>query len=152
MAIMIPPYIHKDVSSEAERKIFRMLEKEEILSGWLCFHSLGLARHQTKKYGEIDFVLMGKDGIICLEVKGGGVKREKGLWTFMDRYGRETTKSEGPFRQAASAMFSLRDDLRNKFGSAINSISLCYGVLFPDIRFKEESPEWENQLIYDVND
>lgn len=152
MAIMIPPYIHKDVSSDAERKIFGLLEKEEVLSEWHCFHSLGLARHQTKKYGEIDFLLMGREGIICLEVKGGGLKREKGLWTFVDRYGRETTKSEGPFRQASQAMFSLREDLKNKFGTGIKSVSFGYGVLFPDIRFKKDSPEWENKLIYDVND
>lgn len=152
MPIMIPPYVHKDVLSDAERKIFSLLEKEKALSDWHCFHSLGLARHVTKKFGEIDFLLVGSRGIICLEVKGGGLRREKGLWTFVDRYGRETTKSEGPFRQASTAMFSLRSDLKNKFGNAINSVLFGYGVLFPDIRFKKESLEWENDLIYDVND
>ncbi|MFA5163843.1 MAG: NERD domain-containing protein [Patescibacteria group bacterium] len=152
MIVMIPPYIHKDVLSDAERKIFGLIERDEALSDWCCFHSLGLARHQTKKYGEIDFLLVGKEGIFCLEVKGGGIKREKGLWTFVDRYGRETTKTEGPFRQASLAMFSLRKDLKNKFGNEINSALFGYGTLFPDIRFKKDSPEWENDLIYDVND
>ena len=58
MAEMIPPYIHKDIKSTAEKKIFELIKKDSLLSECICFHSLGIARHQNKIYGEIDFFLL----------------------------------------------------------------------------------------------
>ncbi|HHV00457.1 MAG TPA: hypothetical protein GXX76_11475 [Bacteroidales bacterium] len=38
-------------------------------------------------YGEIDFlVLAPKLGVFALEVKGGRVRREDGVWYFTNRY------------------------------------------------------------------
>ena len=152
MAEMIPPYIHKDINSSAEKKIFELIKRDPFLSDCTCFHSLGLARHERKIYGEIDFVLLWEDGIFCLEVKGGGIRREKGLWIFSDRYGKEYYKREGPFRQVSSAMFSLKKDLETKFGSCIKNVLIGYGVLFPDIEFTKDSPEWDRYIIYDLPD
>lgn len=152
MAEMIPPYIHKDIKSSAEKKIFELIKKDLLLSECTCFHSLGLARHQNKIYGEIDFVLLSEGGIFCLEVKGGGIKREKGVWVFSDRYGKEYYKREGPFSQVSTAMFSLKEDLEMKFGSCIKSVLMGYGVIFPDIEFIKDSPEWNRDIIYDLHD
>lgn len=151
MTQMIPPYTHKDVKSSAEKKIFQFIKRDSFLSDWICFHSLGLARLQRKKYGEVDFVLLGEWGIICLEVKGGGIKRERGVWIFWDRYGRENSKREGPFEQISSAMFSLREDLIMRFGICIERMRIAYGILFPDIEFTKDSPEWDRDIIYDLS-
>jgi len=152
MTEMIPPYIHKDINSCAEKKIFELIKRDSFLSDCTCFHSLGLARHERKIYGEIDFVLLWEDGIFCLEVKGGGIRREKGVWVFSDRYGKEYYKRESPFRQVSSAMFSLKKDLETKFGSCIENVFMGYGVLFPDIEFTKDSPEWDRDIIYDLSD
>lgn len=152
MAEMIPPYIHKDIKSAAEKKIFELIKKDSLLSECTCFHSLGLARHQNKIYGEIDFVILSKGGIFCLEVKGGGIRRERGVWVFSDRYGKEYYKRESPFRQVSSATFSLKKDLETKFGSCIENVLMGYGVLFPDIEFTKNSPEWDRDIIYDLSD
>jgi hypothetical protein len=41
-------------------------------------------------YGEIDFlVLAPKLGVFALEVKGGRVRREDGVWYFTNRYGED---------------------------------------------------------------
>jgi hypothetical protein len=103
MAEMIPPYIYKDIKSVAERKIFELIKKDSLLSECTCFHSLGLARHQNKIYGEIDFVLLSEGGIFCLEVKRGGIKREKDVWVFRTDTVRSTIKE-----MARLANFLLR--------------------------------------------
>lgn len=149
---MIPSYIHKDVKSAAEKRIFELIQNDSRFSDLKCFHSLGIARHYQKKRGEVDFVLLDEWGIVCLEIKGGRVNRQKGIWTFTDRYGRENQKREGPFEQVSSSMFSLIEDLKKKFGDSVHKIRIGYGLVFPDVNFEEESPEWENQLIYDLAD
>ncbi len=51
---------------------------------------------------------------LVVEVKGGRLARRDGLWTFTNRYGETTSKREGPFEQARSAMFALRDALEKR--------------------------------------
>lgn len=151
MAKMIPPFINPDVKSSAERRIFSMLRESQELSDYTCLHSLGLSRHARKRQGEIDFVLIGNGFILCLEVKGGRVVRKDGIWLFKDRYGQENKKTEGPFAQASSAMFSLKNDIESKFGNN-HGYLFGYGVVFPDITFSTESPEWDMDIIYDLKD
>jgi hypothetical protein len=151
---MIPPTIHPSVRSAAERRIFELLRAAPGTDGWVCLHSLGLARHDTKRRGEIDFLLLTNRGVFVLEVKGGRVARSGGFWTFTDRYGQQTRKSEGPFDQASGAMFALEKDLRAHFGmdSRLGSLLLGYGVLFPDIRFDSTGTEADPRQVYDLRD
>lgn len=151
MAKMIPPFINPDVKSSAERKIFGLLRDSQELSGYTCLHSLGLSKHSRKRQGEIDFVLIGDGLILCFEVKGGRVVRKDGIWLFKDRYGQENRRMEGPFVQASTGMFSLKDGLEAKFGNDRGYL-FGYGVLFPDINFSTESPEWDKSIIYDLRD
>lgn len=148
---MIPAYIHRTASS-AEKKVFELIESIEGHEEWYCLHSLGLADHLYKREGEIDFLLIGPAGILVIEVKGGRVYREAGLWKFADRYGKVTEKKESPFSQAKSALYSLRAELLQKYGAAFNEHLFGYGVAFPDISFNIESPEWSDQIIFDNDD
>lgn len=151
MAKMIPNYINPDVQSGAERKLFELIRNSIELNDYICLHSLGIARHIRKRQGEIDFVLIGNGVILCLEVKGGRVVRRGGAWFFKDRYGQENKKVEGPFVQASTGMYSLKKDLEAKFGLN-HGYLFGYGVLFPDIQFHEDSPEWDKDVVYDVDD
>jgi hypothetical protein len=150
MAKMIPTYINPDVQSGAERKLFELIRDSKDLNDYTCLHSLGIARHVHKRQGEIDFVLVGNGIILCLEVKGGRVVRKDGAWFFKDRYGQENKKIEGPFVQASTGMYSLKKDLEAKFGTD-HGYLFGYGVLFPDIQFDEDSPEWDKDIIYDID-
>ena len=150
MARMIPPYISPDVKSAAERKIYALIKDSKGTDDLVCLHSLGLSRHMSKRQGEIDFVLVCDGAILCLEVKGGRINRKDGVWYFTDRYGQETKKSEGPFVQASSAMFSLKKDLDAQFGNT--GLLFGYGVVVPDINFDVESPEWDAEIVYDLAD
>ena len=79
--VFIPPYIGNDVKSGAERKIFEALKKFRMENSYIL-HSLGLPRHVSKIYGEIDFVVVCARGVACLEIKGGTVERQGGMWIY----------------------------------------------------------------------
>ena len=147
----IPPFVNKTVSN-AERKVFGYIKAADDLNSWYCMHSLGLSKHVYKREGEIDILLIGPAGIFVLEVKGGRVRREQGVWKFTDRYGRVTEKRESPFVQARSAMYSLRADLTQQFGNTVSRSLFGYGVVLPDITFTTESPEWDLQTVFDIRD
>ncbi|HTE57189.1 MAG TPA: NERD domain-containing protein/DEAD/DEAH box helicase [Verrucomicrobiae bacterium] len=147
----LPPFIHK-TTSNAERKLFKIIKESENLDNWYCLHSLGLSKHLSKREGEIDILLVGPAGVFVIEIKGGRVRRENGVWKFTDRYGRVSEKRESPFTQARSAMYSLRADLAQQFDTNINQYLFGYGVALPDIQFTTESPEWDLQTVFDVRD
>lgn len=152
MVKMIPPYLYPGVKSIAEKKVFDLIKHEELLDGWICFHSLGISDHEKKVEGEIDFLLVGPEGVLCFEVKGGHVTRENGLWKFTNRYGQANIKYESPFKQVSSAMYSLISSIKCKFPAITDKCLFGYGVIFPDIYFHETSPEWNKEIIYDLSD
>jgi hypothetical protein len=117
-------------------------------------HSLALARHTTKRRGEIDFVLLSGKGIFVLEVKGGRISREGGVWRFADRYGAITEKSESPFDQAGGAMFALEEDIRRHFHNddRFSRLLFGFGVMFPDIVFNVTGTEADYRQVYDARD
>ena len=65
MAKMIPSTIHPDIKSNAEKRIFRQLQEAKGTDTWIVLHSLGLARHQKKRRGEIDFIIICPRGIFA---------------------------------------------------------------------------------------
>jgi hypothetical protein len=148
---IIPNIIHSGTISNAERKIFDLLKNLDMGSGWTAFHSLNVSEHQYKQWSELDFVIVGPEGIIVLEVKGGGVACENGIWYFTDRYGIAHKRSEGPFKQAESGAYALRDKISEKYGKSwLERIKTgCWGVVFPDITFTQSSPEMPKQVICD---
>lgn len=150
MVTFIPPYMGEDIKSNAEKKMYEILQELDIEDAYVL-HSLGLPRHQSKIYGEIDFVVVCKRGIACLEIKGGRVECREGMWFFTDRYGVERQKSEGPFAQVTGNMFSLLTELKNRFPNNphMKNVLVSCGVVFPDIEFKSASQEIIPAIIFD---
>lgn len=154
MARMIPFTIHPHVRSSAERRLFEVIRDAPGTEDWVCLHSLGLARHASKRRGEIDFLLLTRKGIFVLEVKGGGVARERGIWRFTDRYGDVHEKHESPFAQASSGMFALEEDIRREYQQDERRSRLLFGfgAMFPDIVFDVTGTEADPRQIYDARD
>lgn len=118
----------------------------------ICLHSVGIARHERKDYAEADFVLIGPEGIFCLEVKGGDVERKDGVWR-IGRGEKSYTSSEGPFKQAQSARWGLIRYLDRGLGRSIRKEApIGWGVILPDIQFDRPDPEWDLDVVYDVRD
>ncbi len=152
MARMIPDYIHRDCKSSAERKLFERF-RQELPENYVVLHSLGLAKHACKIRAEIDFVVVSQRGLLCIEVKGGRIKQERGKWHFIDRYDKVSIKRESPFEQASTAMFALRSGMEKKYGwkSPQRKAVIGYSVIFPDQSFSVESPEWDLNRLIDEN-
>jgi hypothetical protein len=109
MARMIPPLLSPDVKSSGEKQVFQLLQQDPGTQDWGVLHSLGLARHVTRLYGEIDFVvLVPGHGVFCLEVKSGSVSRRGGVWTFTNRFGELADHAGGRRQRAAVAHCTIQ--------------------------------------------
>lgn len=144
---MIPGALGGETKSNAERKVFRLLQ-ETALAGYV-FHSVGLPKHEKKVYSEADFIVVTKYGILCLEVKGGRVDCSNGVWQYEDRYGNVTIKSEGPFEQAAGAMFALKSALMERAPWLVD-VSFATGVVFTDIYFEGRDIGVIPEIVFDA--
>ena len=155
MAKMIPAKIDDGVLSSAERRIFDLLDTDPDTNGWTVFHSLGLARRRVGPYGEIDFVvIVPGEGIICLEVKGGRVSCENGVWRTTDRHEHVAILNKSPFMQAREAMFALRSSIIEHFGQGSDEACCPFGcaVVFPDVSSPPPTPEFERSDVIDADD
>lgn len=131
---MIPPFVVETTNSAAERRLFPILERTELDRHAVGLHSIDLPRHRYKRMGEIDYVILSRAGLLVCEVKGGIVDRDDdGRWRYTNRYGESDTRREGPFQQARSAMFSLKDDLEQRIDRGLlDQVSFGYCVITPD--------------------
>jgi hypothetical protein len=151
MTRILPPYVDKSCKSAAEKRIFELFRHAPFAADWIILHSLNLARHVTRLYGEIDFLLLiPGSGIYVMEVKGGDVRCTDGVWYFTDRYG-NTNTNKSPFSQARDAMFSLKTAIEREFGKGHHLTKKLMGFFccFPDISFTRHSVEYEQWQILD---
>ena len=151
MTKMVPNEINPATSSAAEKKLFDVI-RHSLNKDWVALHSLALMpKGQGNPWTEIDFVMIGPRGVFCLEVKGGRVRKEDGLWLFIDRNGNVAKKHIGPFEQASKSHFELRDYLRSHIGA--NSLPRTgFGVMTPDFTFHPLPPEATTEILYDETD
>ncbi len=141
-----------DTGSSAERRIFDQLRaslSRTNQSGWFALHSLNLPQHEYKRFGEIDFVVYGPDGLFVLEVKGGGVSCHDGVWETQSRYGKAERLRESPFKQAETALHALRRRLPT---FAANALVIGYGVVMPDVQSMPDGAEWDRATLADARD
>lgn len=139
-------------NSNAEMRTFDQLRT--MFSGpdqnaWFAMHSLNLPRHEYKRFGEIDFVVCGPDGLFVLEIKGGGVSCQEGIWETTNRFGDTDRLRESPFKQAEGALHGLRQKLPD---SLSNAFVAGYGVVMPDVERLPDSAEWDRAVLADGRD
>lgn len=152
MARMLPDRLSPEVKSSAEKRVFEWFKNDPDTEGWVVLHSLGLARHQKLLFGEVDFVVLAPEkGVFCLEVKGGRVGREDGVWTFTNRFGETNRKVRGPFEQAREGMFALIHEVKRRLSKEFDSSCLLfgYGAIFPDIEFDIPGPDYDMLQVWD---
>ena len=136
---MIPdtPYV---THSNAEKRAFDRLRaafNEPGVRDLVCYHSLNLTRHAYKRFGEVDFLICGREGLFVIEVKGGGVSCHDGVWAYTNRFGEVSESREGPFRQAESALHGLQGNLRARLPHrVVEQFTIGFGVVFPDCEWR----------------
>jgi len=139
---MIPAVPYK-TPSNAEKKVFEWLRRFDDDS-LIAFHSVTTTKQAIKRFGEIDFLIVGPKGIFVLEIKGGLVHIDSGNWRYENRHREKSKPSrEGPFKQAESALHATLKDLEQRFHwNSIREFTQGYGVITPDCDLKE-SFEWD---------
>lgn len=149
---MIPATPH-DTKSRAELRIFDRLKAAFAHDNALrltAFHSLNLTHHAYKRFGEIDFLIVGQPGIFVLEIKGGGVACRNGVWEYIDSTRQPHSSSEGPFRQAQSALHGLMGKLKSGLPESVWSrFTIGHGVVFPDCDWNLAGSEWDPEMLAD---
>ena len=150
---MIPasPY---DNRSRAELLVFDRLKAAFNGSPQLrltAFHSLNVTRHATKRFGEIDFLVVGRPGLYVLEVKGGRITCEEGIWSSTDANNVTHTLRESPFRQAQAALHALMDKVRESLPESVwSGFTIGVGIILPDCHFDVEGSEWDRPMAADT--
>lgn len=144
---MIPRTPLRTESDWAEPRVFDQLRAAfsgSKQTGWFAMHSLNLPRHEYKRWGEIDFIVCGPEGIFVVEVKGGGVSCRNGVWETSNKHGTYRL-NESPFWQAEKAMQGLRNE---KLPEALSKQFVWgYGVVLPDVERLPESAEWDRPVL-----
>ena len=154
MARMLPATVRAGTSSHAEYAVFAHI-RDELSGDWTVLHSLGLTIHHAKPWAEIDFVLIGPPGVICLEVKGGLVDRKDGIWYTTPQRGhyagRPRRLKESPFEQVGPAAAQLRRFIQHRYPRAARAI-VGYAIATPDVEWTVGGPDIDPALVYDQRD
>lgn len=140
--ILVPDLadIETTATSDAERRVARILSAIDAPEGAVAFYSVALRTHATKQQAEADFVILWKDVVILAEVKGGGVRKHDGLWYTINRRGDWKKLRESPMRQAQSAMHALRTILHEE-GIGWHASEAV--VITPDVDAPPPAIEWK---------
>ena len=138
MVQLIPDVLAPEIKSPAEKRLFIEFRDHRTNKKYVVLHSLGIAEHTNNIFGEIDFVILCNEGVLCLEVKGGQVSRRNGVWEFTNRYSKISHKNEGPFQQVQGNMQSLRQYMVRRLGNYDPLVRCQYAcaVAMPDCRFE----------------
>ena len=144
MAILIPD-IPKDCPN-SERYVFERLGRE-LPDSWIVLHSLGLAGHESKIWGEADIVILSEQGIFVLEVKGGTVDCVDGVWTYSGDF-KTFTKRESPWAQAMGSLGAVRQQMW-RANPAFRKVLFGFGVVMPYTTFTARGPEIIPDVLLD---
>lgn len=144
------PEMPASSATKSEQDIFRLIRDALHSEDYYCLHSVGLARHQRKAYGEADFIVIGPTGVFCLEAKGGQVRRDGGTW-YIGWPGNQYVSAEGPFKQAQGTIYPLIEELESRISPVFKrKVLVGWGVVFPDVTFDPHDPEWSLEVVCDI--
>lgn len=138
-------------NSAAENTVRNLIQKIPDRDGECALWSVHVPEHEYKEFSELDFIIISQKGIICIEVKGGGVSYVDGRFTFKNRFGKINTKSEGPMDQVSSN----KKELQKKINSVLSLESIplfAHCIVLPECEWKPEVDPYsqEKELICDI--
>src|SRR5688572_20630493 len=134
MARMHPPEFHvADGDNRAERKLFEAV-RDSLPGPWEAFHSIDWLERdpdEGARVGEIDFVLAHPhEGIVTLEVKGGGIRSKHGAWERKSPGGKWQHMKD-PVKQVRDNQFALARLLERTPEWPIERPFMSHGLAFP---------------------
>lgn len=154
---MHPPEYHEpDGDHPAERKLFNRL-RDSLPAPWEAFHSIDWIERDSAdgtNVGEIDVVLCHpEEGIVTLEVKGGGIECKHGAWRRKDRDGAWKPMKD-PVKQVRDNQYALKRLLERTPEWPVDDPFICHGLAFPVANVHQFvlGPGTDPRMIIDRND
>ena len=141
-----------ELKSKAEKRVFNALE-EQLDDEWECFHSASWLikdPDEGAEDGEIDFVIAHPDrGILCLEVKGGGIECRGGQWFRV--YQGDSQKIKDPFSQALDHRYDLERKIKAVEGWSSRKPMVIHGLALPYITIPklDLAPDAPREILID---
>ncbi len=149
---LLEKYITKSDGSplQGEIDVYNLLHRElsECHEDWHVWHDLKLPTHSDKfnsyrkNTSQIDFLILSKEGIIVIEVKGGAISLLDNTFFYGNNF--EKKMDQDPFRQAEGYKYTLKDNILNNLGRCM----FCYAVVFPHQDKSFDTQIFENQLLW----
>jgi len=134
-------------SSDAEIWLYRKLGS--LSDDYVVLHSLGLKRHDHKSWSEIDFTIVGPEGVFLIEVKGGVVSRKNGEWFTTSKAGKTSSLGRGPFSQVGGAEAATRRFLEDRL-EWLSDVTMGYWVYMPDCRLSVDDLGVDPECYFDA--
>jgi len=160
MARMIPDAVSDTLPATAgsgERAVFAAL-KDGLDDSFTVLHRVAWIEKKSNGgavAGEADFVLLHpRLGMLCLEVKGGGIERDalSGSWNSTDRNGTRHPIKD-PFLQAQDSLHSLFRTAQALRGWRRGYFTLGHGVCFPDVaKAADWGPNAPSEIVLTLRD
>ena len=150
---MYPAFFDEDTKSYAEKVLYYLFRDMPETDDWHVLHSVRIARHPTQSQGEADFVVIIPDhGTFILEVKGGGISYENGVWRSKNRDGNHIIKN--PITEANTAMYAINEYIRKNSADKLDLTLFGFGVIFPDatVHNRLHIPDLDEYQIADADD
>jgi len=128
------------------RKLHEDLSKSE--QEWYVWHDLKLPRHSDnynpykKTSAQIDFLVLSKQGILVIEVKGGSISFKDNSFYYGNNF--ETRIGQNPFRQAEGYKYTLKDKILN----SVVKCFFCHAVCFPHVEQSFNSPIIDQKILW----
>ena len=148
MARLLPETIHDERRARAEADFLRRL-REELGDEWTVIHSLNLGAAERAGEFEADFVLLHPRGRITLELKGGTIICQDGVWWSINDRGR--WRITPPFHQARRNSHEVSQHLLRVLGpdDVAADCPFAHAVVFPGCDFTANTIEAPRGRIFD---
>ena len=153
MAKMYPAFFDEETQSYAERVLYYLFRDLPGTDDWHVLHSVRIARHPTQSQGEADFVVIIPEyGTFILEVKGGRISYETGVWRSVNREGSHPIKN--PIFEANNAMYAINEFVGKSGDGKLGLTLFGFGVVFPDctVHGRLNIPDLDDCQIADADD
>ncbi len=133
-----------------EIQIYRKLYNDLSMSKdeWFVWHDLKLPRHSDnynpykKTSAQIDFLILSKQGILIIEVKGGPISLKDNTFYYGNNF--EKKINQNPFSQAEGYKYTLKDKVLN---NAVKCF-FCHCVCFPHSERSFDSKVIDQKILW----
>lgn len=134
----LPEHIRKDYSRGAEVETFDALKRKAPPDFYIFYNCDWIDPRENPvptKDGEADFVIAHHTfGFICLEVKGGDVRRNGETKEWYRQLKNSKKKIKNPVAQAKNSKFVILELLKRKWPRGqMPYIKMCHGVILPHL-------------------